>query len=49
MRELAAGSSRGRGPVVVPGATHVSVVTQPAGIGTIVAETLRLAGLSPAL
>ena len=49
MRELAAGSSRGRGPVVVPGATHVSVVTQPAGIGAIVAETLRLAGLSPAL
>ena len=47
MRQLAAGSSRGRGPVVVPGATHVSVVMQPAGIGAIVAETLRLAGRVP--
>jgi pimeloyl-ACP methyl ester carboxylesterase len=42
MRVLAGGSSRGRGPVVLPGVTHVTMVLEERARGMIAAEVLRL-------
>lgn len=54
MAQLAAGSARGRGPVVVEGATHQSIVTEPAHVEQVlreiyyvVAEAKDLAGSGP--
>jgi len=42
MRALLRLTTRGRGPVVVPGVTHSTIVFDSAGVTTIVDETLRL-------
>jgi pimeloyl-ACP methyl ester carboxylesterase len=42
MRTLLAGTTRGRGPIVVPNATHVSVTLEAESARLIAAETLRL-------
>jgi pimeloyl-ACP methyl ester carboxylesterase len=43
MRVIASGSSRGRGPVVIPEVTHTTLVLDPAARRIIVAEVLRIA------
>lgn len=43
MRTLLKGTTRGRGPLIVPGATHMSVLFEPQSAHLIADETLRLA------
>ncbi len=45
MRGLVAGSTRGRGPLIVPGVTHTSLVFDSASVALIASEVLRLARL----
>jgi pimeloyl-ACP methyl ester carboxylesterase len=48
MRQIAAGSSRGRGPIVVPGATHSSIVLDSEHARTVIAEIERIVDSVPA-
>ena len=45
MRALLRLTTRGRGPIIVPGVTHSTIVFDSAGVSTIVEETLRLVRL----
>jgi pimeloyl-ACP methyl ester carboxylesterase len=42
MRVLATGSTRGRGPIVIPGVTHVTIVLDSASRALIVNEVMRM-------
>jgi len=42
MAELLRGTTRGRGPIVVPRSTHLTVVLDTPGVTTIASETMRL-------